>query len=79
MNIGSIRETFFQQQLRVKHQLSYTPKGDFLVDNTYSFEVGGPDKTNKQISGVENAYIAADGIEYGFKNKIPLWLFGFLY
>ncbi len=79
VNIGSIRETFFQQQLRVKHQLSYTPKGDFLVDNTYSFEVGGPDKTNKQISGVENAYIAADGIEYGFKNKIPLWLFGFLY
>ena len=79
VNIGSVRETFFQQQLRVKHQLSYTPRGDFLVDNKYVFEIGSKDKTNKQIAGMENAYIAADGIEYGFKNKIPLWMFGFLY
>ena len=78
-NIGSVRETFFQQQLRVQHHLSYTPRGDFLVDNKYVFEIGGKDKTNKQIAGIENAYIAADGIEYGFKNKIPLWMFGFLY
>jgi len=26
-----------------------------------------------------SAYIVADNIEYGFANKIPLWLFGFLY
>ena len=31
------------------------------------------------IEGIENSFIAADDIEYGFKHKIPLWLFGFLY
>lgn len=28
---------------------------------------------------LENAFIAADNIEYGYNNTIPLWLFGFLY
>ena len=51
----------------------------FLVNNLYAFEVGGKDKTNKQILNIENSFIAADGIEYGYQNKIPLWLFGFLY
>ena len=31
------------------------------------------------FEGLENAYIAADEIEVGFGNKIPLWLFGFMY
>ena len=61
------------------HAVNYPKKGDFLVDDTYLFEVGGKDKSNKQIAGVKNAYIASDNIEYGFQNKIPLWLFGFLY
>lgn len=39
----------------------------------------GKGKSNSQIKNVENAYIAADNIENGFGNKIPLWLFGFLY
>jgi hypothetical protein len=79
MNIGSIRETFFLQQTQVKHSLAYTPTGDFLVDDNLVFEIGSSNKTNKQIAGIENCFIAADGIEYGFRNKIPLWLFGFLY
>ena len=28
--------------------------------------------------GIDNAFIAADDIEIGFGNKIPLSLFGFL-
>ena len=28
---------------------------------------------------IENSFVAADEIEVGFGNKIPLWLFGFLY
>jgi hypothetical protein len=42
------------------------------------FSVGGKDKSRKQIEGIENSFIAADDIEYGFQNKIPLWLFDFV-
>ncbi len=78
-DMGNIRETFFLNQLKVKHKISYPVSGDFLIDEKYLFEVGGQSKTRKQISGTENAFIAADGIEYPSNNKIPLWLFGFLY
>lgn len=78
-NEGSLRETFFLNQLKEKHKLSYPEKGDFFVDEKYTFEVGGKNKTGGQISGIENAYIAADNIEFGYENRIPLWLFGFLY
>lgn len=76
---GSERETFFANQLKASHRLHYTEKGDFLVDGTYVFEIGGKNKGAQQLAGVRNAYVVADGIEYGYKNKIPLWLFGFLY
>ena len=45
----------------------------------YTIEVGGKNKTNEQVKYEENAYIAADGIEFGYKNKIPLWMFGLTY
>jgi predicted AAA+ superfamily ATPase len=76
---GSVRETFFANQIKEFHRLSYTPRGDFLVDGTYTFEIGGKDKNMRQIEGIPGAFIAADDIEYGYINKIPLWLFGFLY
>jgi len=78
-DIGNLRESFFLNQLSQSHSVTYPQKGDFLIDNTYLFEVGGRHKDFKQIAEVENSYIAADDIEYGFGNKIPLWLFGFLY
>lgn len=78
-NEGNLRETFFANQLIYRHHLLYTEKGDFLINEKYTFEVGGKNKTDKQIKSVKNAYIVADEIEYGFANKIPLWLFGFLY
>ena len=78
-NVGNARETFFANQVGFKHKLSYHEKTDFLVNNLYAFEIGGKDKSNKQIVGIDNSFIAADGIEYGYQNKIPLWLFGFLY
>jgi hypothetical protein len=49
------------------------------VNNKYTFEVGGPSKTNKQIAGIQNSYLAKDNIETGHLNTVPLWLFGFLY
>lgn len=79
VEIGTMRETFFMQNLAHHHLLSLPNKGDVLVDNTYLFEIGGKNKTKKQIAHVENAFIVNDGIEIGFQNSIPLWLFGFLY
>jgi hypothetical protein len=50
-----------------------------LIDGKFIFEIGGKDKTQKQIKDLNNAFIAADDIEYDYQNKIPFWLFGFLY
>ena len=79
INTGNVRETFFANQLRAKHKVNTAISGDFTIDGTFVFEIGGKNKSNVQIKNVENAYIAADNIETGFANKIPLWLFGFLY
>ena len=79
INTGNLRETFFANQLRTKHKVYTAENGDFMIDGNIVFEVGGKSKSNSQIKNTENAYIAADDIETGFANKIPLWLFGFLY
>ncbi len=78
-NIGTVRETFFRSQLSVNYDVKIPDKGDFIVDDKFIFEIGGKNKTQKQIAGLKDAYVAIDGIEYGVDNKIPLWLFGFLY
>ena len=79
VNPGTVRETFFFNQLALNHSILNSDKSDFLVDRKYTFEIGGKSKSGKQIQGIENAYIAADDVEYARQNKIPLWLFGFLY
>lgn len=79
INIGTYRETFFANQLKYRNKISIPSQGDFLVNQKYTFEIGGKDKTKKQLEGIEHGFIAADTIEVGFGNKIPLWLFGFLY
>lgn len=78
-DIGTTRESFFAMSIAHSHQIQQPKQGDLLVDNTYLFEVGGKDKGFAQIRNIENSFVAADGIEVGFGNKIPLWLFGFLY
>jgi len=78
-NSGSIRESFFVSQIKIKHNVKYSNIGDFIVDGKYIFEIGGKNKSFKQIKDIDNSYIIADNLEIGFGNKIPLWLFGFLY
>jgi predicted AAA+ superfamily ATPase len=75
---GTIREVFFKSML-FEHSLTIPKKGDFLVDEKYIFEIGGKSKSLKQIKNIENSFVIADDIEIGSGNKIPLWLFGFLY
>lgn len=77
--IGSIRETFFLNQLSHQHDVQYPKSGDFLVDGTHLFEVGGKGKTFDQIKDAPNSYLAVDDTEVGRGNRIPLWLFGMLY
>lgn len=79
INQGTMREIFFCNQVGYNHLIEYSKEGDFLVDGTYTFEIGGKSKDGKQIANKTNAYIAADNIEYAYGNKLPLWLFGFLY
>ena len=76
---GNERETFFLSQLRVRHDACYPPKGDFLIDDKFLFEVGGKGKSFDQIAEVPDSYLAVDDTEVGHGNRIPLWLFGFLY
>ena len=76
---GTVRETFFINQIKIGHLVYYASSGDFLVDDRYLFEVGGKNKSFKQIKDMPNSYVISDDIEIGSGNKIPLWLFGFLY
>jgi predicted AAA+ superfamily ATPase len=77
-NTGNVRETFFFNQLRAKHDIIMSPVADFLVDEN-TFEVGGKNNGMQQIQEVENAFVVKDDIEQGFLNTIPLWHFGFMY
>ena len=78
-NSGTLRETFFANQLRHQHSVNLAEHGDFLIDHKYTFEVGGQNKGKKQIVDIDNSYVVADNIEYGNGNRIPLWMFGMLY
>ncbi|MDR1416584.1 MAG: AAA family ATPase [Prevotellaceae bacterium] len=77
-NIGNVRETFFFNQLRSKHDIFASPVSDFQVEGM-TFEVGGKRKKQKQIQSVDKGFIVKDDVEFGYSNIIPLWQFGFLY
>lgn len=77
-DIGNVRETFFANQLGNTAEIYSGKNGDFIAGE-FTFEIGGAKKGFEQIKDMPNSFIAADDIEVGMRNKIPLWLFGFLY
>ena len=79
VDTGTARESFFSSMMAVMHTISYPKVGDLLVDGKYVFEVGGRNKGFTQLRDVPNSYVAADEIETGFGDKVPLWLFGMMY
>lgn len=80
VDVGTLRETFFVNQLRAAgHDVRYPPAGDFKVDGKWLFEIGGKGKTFRQIADIKDSFVVNDGVETGIGNKIPFWLFGFLY
>jgi hypothetical protein len=78
-NVGSVRESFFMSQVRVKHTVAFSNLVDFKVSDKYNIEIGGKNKSKKQIAGLSNGYTVLDNIEVGYNNQIPLWLFGMTY
>lgn len=77
--IGAVRESTFASLVGVGHNVGFAKDGDFIIDNRYLFEIGGKGKGFAQIRNIPDSFVAADDIEFGLGNKIPLWLFGFLY
>lgn len=76
---GNLRETFLLGQLfNAGFEVFEPQSGDFLV-NDITIEVGGKNKSTKQVQNAASYLIAADDIESGLHTKVPLWLFGFLY
>ncbi len=57
----------------------YRISRDKIADDRYLFEVGGKGKGFDQIKDIPDSFVVNDGVEVGIGNKIPLWLFGFLY
>lgn len=78
-DIGNIRETFVLNQLfNAGLKVSSPTEGDFVIDGL-TIEVGGKGKSTSQVKHLDKYLIAADDIETGGENKVPIWLFGFLY
>lgn len=76
---GALRETFFVNQLQGLFKITASDKGDFLLNDKYTIEIGGKGKGFDQIREIKDAYVAADRMEIGAGKKIPLYLFGMLY
>lgn len=77
-DIGNIRETFFYNQMRVTSDVIASRTADFQIGEI-SFEVGGRNKSSRQLKGLEKAYIVKDDLEVGAGNQLPLWTFGMTY
>jgi len=63
----------------VNHNILSSTISDFFVDNTYTFELGGKNKQQKQIEHADNAFVVKDDLERGMFNILPLWHFGLMY
>ncbi len=75
---GSLRETFFLNQTRVRNQVISSAISDFRIGSR-TFEIGGKSKGRRQLASAEEGYIVRDGIEFSSGNILPLWWFGLNY
>ena len=75
---GTIRETMFLTWMKQKHSVYSSKISDFEVDGI-TFEVGGRNKTGKQLKEADKGYIVKDNIEYAAGKNVPIWMFGFIY
>ncbi len=79
MDKGSVRELFALTMLDNANYLpGYSEIGDIVCDDII-FEIGGKNKTKKQIKNTKRSYLLLDDILVKNKEVIPLFLLGFLY
>ncbi|MEM1359767.1 MAG: AAA family ATPase, partial [Bacteroidota bacterium] len=78
-NSGTVRETFVKASLSVNHTVTTPAKGDFLLDNFYTLEVGGKNKTIHQIVDMPNPLVIKDDISAGRSQELAMWMLGLLY
>lgn len=80
-DLGNIRESFFVSQIKNIKKIQASKIVDFTVnyDNKLiECEIGGKNKSRKQIKTINNGYIFRDDQINGFGNIIPLYLIGFI-
>lgn len=77
-DVGSVRETFFMNQMRVKNAVTASKLADFQIGDM-TFEIGGKSKTSDQVKDAERGFVVKDDVEFGYGNVIPLWAFGLNY
>lgn len=77
-NVGNLRDTFFYNQMRLRHVVEAADRADFTLDGC-TFEVGGKHKKQSQIDQNSTSFIVKDDIEFGHHNVVPLWAFGLTY
>lgn len=79
IKIGSVRELFFVQSVsNAGHEVYHSKKGDYVIDEVV-YEIGGKNKTDEQVKGVQKAILVKDDQLIARRNEIPLLYFGFLY
>lgn len=73
-----IMETFFVGTLRKDHRVSVGAKeGYYVIDEKHKFRIC--DAANKKVRYNNDTTYARYNTEIGNANRIPLWIFGFLY
>lgn len=75
-NKGTIRETFVTNALSSKYKTSIPAKGDLMIDQRYTVEIGGPNKTFKQLLDMPNPVLIKDDIIHGAEGVLPMWMIG---
>jgi len=78
-DITNIRETFFVNQLSAIAKLSSTKEGLFVVNGKWRFQLTLREGEVEVFEELRNAYRVVDTLISDHPQRIPLWLFGFLY
>ncbi len=73
----AVLETYMANLMHTNFRVSGKgKKAEFCINDQYTFKIGN----NKRISANSaNTFVLTDMEEVGSGNKIPIWLFGFLY
>ncbi len=79
VDIGTVRELAFVQAVKnAGIDVFHNKQSDYEAKH-FVYEIGGKNKTAKQIQGLKNGFLVKDDIGVASKGVIPLVFFGFLY